>query len=346
MRIFLLLLLSLPLLAKTILYGDIDYDGKNESMELRSIGANDMGGFYQLIVKDDNGKILWKARASLDESSPYSFFEAHHGISMPEILVDIDDDGYMELVAPLPQSDVSPTYYRKLKWLGSRFDVMPSNALMMDNANRFSWKSTKAYQGTWVSGFVSVKNTLIKANVTSAIGDSYKSGTALLRFDSKGADVVKWIRPLKSGYNNHEKAPKEEKPTSSNTKSNQIELNLKLIVNYSHKAKAKLKNNGEKLIASLMLNEYGAKYMSIEGVALKDTKFTPKHTITIKHLKMQKKYKYNPNKNYKLNINIYSAREVFRNNIVSCMGITGDIEFDLKSIQNGSIEFECKLIEE
>ena len=93
MRIFLLLLLSLPLLAKMTLYGDIDYDGKNESMELQSIGSNDMGSFYQLLVKDDNGKILWKVRGILDESDPYSFFEAHDGISMPEILADIDGDG-------------------------------------------------------------------------------------------------------------------------------------------------------------------------------------------------------------------------------------------------------------
>ena len=205
MRIFLLLLLSLPLLAKMTLYGDIDYDGKNESMELQSIGSNDMGSFYQLLVKDDNGKILWKVRGILDESDPYSFFEAHDGISMPEILADIDDDGYMELVTPEPQSDVSPTYYRKLKWIGSRFRVMPSNALMMDKTNRFSWKRTKDYQGIWVSDFVSIKNKLIKANVTSAIGDTYKSGTVLLRFDTKGANVVKWIRPLKSGYNNHSK---------------------------------------------------------------------------------------------------------------------------------------------
>jgi len=345
MRIFLLLLLSFPLLAKSTLYGDIDNDNKAETMELKNIGSTEMGTFYQLIVKDDNGKLLWKAGKSYDDSNRYSFFELHHGVSMPQILTDIDNDGYMELIAPEPQSDVSPTYYRKLKWIGKRFRVMSSNALMMDNHKRFTWKNTQDYQGTWVSGFVAVESHLVIANVISAIGDSYKSGTALLRFDAKGADVVNWMKPLKNGYNNHESRPKKAKPIST-TKNDKVKLNLKLIINYSSNAKAKLENSGERLIASLMLNEYGDKYMTVEGVAMKEAKFSTKYDVNIHRMDMEKGHTYNPNKNYKVNINIYTAREVFKRNLVDCWSGTNEIDFDLKKIQGGTIEFTCKLIGE
>ncbi|MBN2825530.1 MAG: hypothetical protein JXQ76_09415 [Campylobacterales bacterium] len=342
MRIFLVLLLSLPLLAKTLLQGDIDGDGKMESMELRNYGSNEIGTFYQLIVKDDDGKVLWKARENYDDGNPYTFVEAHHGISMPQILADIDNDGKMELLAPLAQGDVSPTYFKKLKWVGRRFTIMPTNALMMQSDKRFVWQETQAYQGTWVSGFISVEGDLIKANVISYINDEAKTGVALLRFDSQGAKVERWIMPLGSGYENRESEP-SVKPTANN---NQVELSLKLIVNYSSAAKAKLESSGERLIASLMLNEYDKGYAIVEGVAMKEAKFSTKYDVGIHRMDIQKGHRFDPSKNYKVNINIYTAREVFENNLVDCRTKDYQIDFDYNAIQGGAIEFTCKLIGE
>ncbi|MEA2027685.1 MAG: hypothetical protein U9N49_01740, partial [Campylobacterota bacterium] len=268
-----------------------------------------------------------------------------HGISMPEILIDIDGDGYMELIAPEAQSDVSPTYYRKLKWIGKRFRIMPSQALVMEGGNSFRWKNTKDYEGVWVSSFLSMERGLIKVNITSYIKGEYKNGVALLRFDAKGADVLKWIKPLRSGYNNHETPFKEDKPITT-TPSDKVDLSLKLIVNYSPNAKVKLENSGEKLIASLMLNEYGDRYMTVEGVALKEATFSTKYDVGIHRLDIQKGHSYDPTKNYKVNINIYTAGEIFENNLVNCQSSMGDIDFDIKKIQGGAIEFYCKLIGE
>lgn len=199
MRIFFLLLFTMPLLAKTTLYGDIDGDNKNESMELQSIGVGQYDThFYQLVVKDDNGRVLWQSRVKKDEKNRYIFFEAHDGVSIPQILADIDQDGYMELIAPEPQSDVSPTYFRKLKWIDKRFRIMPSQVLMMKSANRFEWESPKGYEGKWISRFVEVQEGgLVKANVLGATSTTYPSGIVLLKMDKRGASVVKWIEPLK-----------------------------------------------------------------------------------------------------------------------------------------------------
>jgi len=347
MRIFFILLLSLPLFAKTILYGDIDHDGRDESMELISSGQTDMGSFYQLIVKDDNGRVLWRARKSLNTNNRYSFFEAHHGISMPEILVDIDQDGYMELIAPEPQSDVSPTYYRKLKWIAKRFRIMPSQALMMERGNVLRWKNSKDYEGVWVSSFVGMQRGLIKVNITSYIKGEYKSGVALLEPTRNGARVVEWIKALRSGYDNQDNRPKENESYTPKDEgmSNQVDLNLKLLVTYSPKAKAKLESSGEKLIASLILDQYGAKYMEVEGVATRDITFDTQHDIYLKKLTF-KQAQYDPSKRYKLTVSIFSARKVFDANILECHSKTMQADFEFQSIQNSTLEYRCKLIGE
>lgn len=339
MRIFLLLLLSLPLLAKAPLYGDIDQDGKIESMELRDYGSNDAGKFYQLIVKDDNGNVLWKAKENFDESNPYSFFEAHHGISMPQILVDIDKDGKLELLAPQPQSDVSPTYFKRLKWMGRAFSMMPPMALMMQNFDRFEWIETQDYQGSWVSSFVGVEGSLVKVNITQYRNEEVKMGVALLEFDSRGANVIRWIESLQN--------PDTSTQDSTNkTTSKELKLNLQLTVRYSPNAKSKLQKSHERIAASLILSQYDNEEMKIEGVATKEALFAVDEDVKIDTMDIQQGHRFEPDKNYKVNINLYTAREVFQDNLLDCRSRSGDIDFDLLAMQGGVIEYYCKLIGE
>jgi len=190
------LFLFLPLLGENVLYGDIDGDGKEESMELRKSGTSDMGGFYQLAVIDDDGSVIWKGPKSTDIENRYLFYETDIGISLPELLYDVDGDGKLLLIAPEPQSDVSPTYFRKLKWMGKQFRVLPSTGLIQTSPNRFEWQVTNAYEGVWVSKFLGVEGEGVRADVTHYVNSIYKGGEALLRFDAKGASVIKWLKPL------------------------------------------------------------------------------------------------------------------------------------------------------
>ncbi|MDY0195762.1 MAG: hypothetical protein WC253_06620 [Sulfurovaceae bacterium] len=184
------------------LFADIDRDGKNESVQWKSFGSNDLGEYYQLLVIDNDGNILWKGPKEKSSNNPYVFASLHYGVSLPELLFDIDGDGFVELLAPEPQSDVSPTYYRQLRWKGNSFEKLLSRPLMMDSpvSNYFVWKNGEQIYGIWVSKFGEVtKEGFVKANISQYNSDGvYKSGIALLRFTPTGANVEQWIKPLSS----------------------------------------------------------------------------------------------------------------------------------------------------
>lgn len=183
------------------LLGDIDQDGKKETVAWKKSLTSDLGDYYQLMVLDDDGSLIWKASGKEDYEDPLAFYSLDIGESLPQVLTDFDQDGSVELLAPMAQSDVSPTYYRKLRWRGSYFEPLLQNALMLSSSdsNRFTWKATLASYGTWVSKMAPYGNDLVKANVTEYSKDgSVRMGVALIRFERAGATVNRWIEPIAS----------------------------------------------------------------------------------------------------------------------------------------------------
>ncbi|WP_296824179.1 SH3 domain-containing protein [Sulfurovum sp.] len=183
------------------LYGDIDNDGKLEIIAWKKFASVDLGDYYQLLVIDDDGSLLWKGPKEKDESNPYVFSYLDTGLSLPVLLADIDNDGYMELLALEPQSDVRPTYYRKLRWRGTYFEPLLSNALILSStdSNRFVWKTTSKSYATWISKLAPYRDSLVKADVTQYNKDeSVRMGVALIKFDREGAIVSRWIKPITS----------------------------------------------------------------------------------------------------------------------------------------------------
>jgi hypothetical protein len=181
------------------LEGDIDKDGEAETIAWKKFLTADLGDYYQLLVFDDDGSLLWEGPKEKEKESPYIYSSLDIGVSLPELLIDIDNDGYTELLAPELQSDVSPVYYRKLRWRGSYFEPLLSNALMLSpqEPSRFVWKRTSQPYGTWVSKLAPYGDGLVKADVTVYRKDqSVGSGVVVLQFDREGASVYKWIEPL------------------------------------------------------------------------------------------------------------------------------------------------------
>ena len=182
------------------LTADIDRDGKAESVQWKKFASNNLGSYYQLVVIDDNGRLLWKGPRDSRDNNPYVFSSLHTGKSLPQLLFDIDGDGYTELLAPEPQGDVSPTYYRKLRWTGRTFEHFPSRPLIMKDpgSDYFTWVRGQHSYGIWVSKFRGVTNKgLVKADITYYDRNGvWKGGVALLRFTSTGAVVHRWIKPL------------------------------------------------------------------------------------------------------------------------------------------------------
>ena len=72
--------------------------------------------------------------------------------------MDIDNDGQMELLAPEPQSDVSVTFFRRLRWKNEAFRALASSALLWKDETKpvLTWQDEEASYGTWVSKFGSV----------------------------------------------------------------------------------------------------------------------------------------------------------------------------------------------
>ena len=182
------------------LFADIDHDSRLESVQWRKFATNDMGDYYQIQVIDDNGELMWRGPGKLRDDHPYIFSSLGIGVSLPELLFDIDRDGYVELLAAEHQSDVRATFFRKLRWTGRTFEVLPSQALMMrkPESDYFSWVSRERTHGIWVSKFRRVaRRDLVKADVTYYDRNGlWKGGVALLRFTSGGAVVHRWIKPL------------------------------------------------------------------------------------------------------------------------------------------------------
>ncbi len=177
---------------------DIDKDGKLETVLWKKFSTTELGDFYQLMVLDDDGSLLWKGPEKADDTDPLVFYALDTGVSLPQILVDFDLDGNIELLAPMAQSDVSPTYYRKLRWRGDHFEPLLQSALMfdIDSKNRFVWKLAMGAGGTWVSKLSRTKRGEILAEITQMRDyGGVDMGEVSIVFDTKGAIVKRVLRP-------------------------------------------------------------------------------------------------------------------------------------------------------
>ena len=192
----------LPIRLDGSLRADIDGDGRPERVGWKRIGETELGTFYQLVVLDSDGRILWRGPATIDSDNPYVFGEWDFGISMPAALLDIDGDRQAELLAPAPQSDVSPTFWRILGWNGRRFVARRPAALIQDpqNPKHFIWVNPlpDPEHSTWVMELIprrSIHEAEAEIYRTGLRGET-ATGRALLRFSPTGADLLRWIRPL------------------------------------------------------------------------------------------------------------------------------------------------------
>lgn len=176
---------------------DLDSDGRTEEVLLVPSGENDEGQFFSLIVLDDNDGIIWSGSKVLNSQNPMVFGEWHYGISMPEVIGDIDDDGAIELLSPAPQSDISPTLFRILRWKNDAFALVRVATLLEapSDSGRFLWNTNSQSLGVWVSSFLSTNK---PGEVTVEImgyqgGANVKKRRAELRKNAPGYEIKRWI---------------------------------------------------------------------------------------------------------------------------------------------------------
>jgi hypothetical protein len=199
------LLLAFPVGAEGLpsrpLTADLDGDGRLERISwFRFAETEEDGEFFQVQVHDAGGRLLWASAKVLDSMDPLVFGNWHFGFSLPELVADIDGDGRMELVAPAPQSDVSPTYFRVFRWRDGRFQPADSGMLLESppGSGLFSWTRGDQWQGTWISSFQAIQpDGTFQVEVFDYRGGANpRQGIALVTQARDGFQVRNWPRPL------------------------------------------------------------------------------------------------------------------------------------------------------
>ena len=185
------------------LAADLDRDGKLERITLVKFAETEEDGeFFQIRVMDDDGTLMWEGPKDRDTENPLVCGSWHFGVSLPELAADIDGDGFVELVVPAPQSDVSPTYYRVLRWKGDRFSPVRSGKLMEEarGSDVYPWGESEKWQGRWIQSFKGVNaDGSLRVEVVEYVGETTpRLGEAHIVGDASGYRVQKWSIPLKA----------------------------------------------------------------------------------------------------------------------------------------------------
>jgi|UniRef100_UPI0037831CB1 hypothetical protein len=183
-----------------ILQVDLNGDGVAEQISRRKLGADDqLGTFHQILVKDSRGSVLWRSPEVLDVDHPLAFGEWDFGISLPQFAADIDRDGTVELLVPAPQSDVSPTTFRMLKWNGTAFEPHQSRSLVGKGQKgaAFRWTDEPSTSSYWVEKWIgtSAEGGWVVKLVSLPENGSLMTAIAVLSTKGDGFDLVRWIEP-------------------------------------------------------------------------------------------------------------------------------------------------------
>lgn len=189
-------------LAKESYKYDLDGDGHIEEVLLLPSGKNDKGDFFSLTVLDKDGGVIWAGSKELNLGDPLVFGEWHFGISLPEVFGNIEGNEALELIAPVPQSDVSPTRFRIFEWKNNAFTLLRTSILMETpvGSGKFPWTSGEQYEGVWISGFQSINSTgEIIVDIIDYQGNAdVKMRQAVLKKDASGFVVKHWIDSKKN----------------------------------------------------------------------------------------------------------------------------------------------------
>ena len=331
--------------------GDLDGDGRTDTVRLVAMDSTDSNRYFSLEVIGGGGDLLWSGPTEKSLENAYVFFTSHFGSSLPQLLTDYDGDGYSELLAPEPQSDVSPTFYRRLKWKDGAFRPLSSSALMRggETGDALSWVEGDVSYGTWVSRFVRMTaDGLAEAGITQYTeAGVWKGGIALLRFTPTGAMIEEWLHPL-SG--DPPSISGNEEPGLGNAEvadATRFPLSCGITLEYSEKANSLLRSRGGKLTAMLIVDEYGPVYMEEEGIASLDLKFAPGESVRIDGIPFRNpQYQIKPDRNYKLTVMILPDREEGEDLPVEIYSATGEVDWNTREIQGRMLTHHCRLVSE
>jgi len=182
---------------------DLNKDGKDEKIVLKAYGVDpeNYTWFGQLIVYNSSGQKIWAGPKSQDMFSPdpLVFGCWDYGYSLPEVAGDIDGDGTVEMVAPLPISDVRYTPFKLFKWTGKEFSCIYENKTLCEypaGSGKYPWGNREGYEGRWISEFMSFnKDGTCNVKIVDFSAESSGGvGEAVVAPHKGGFHISSWIK--------------------------------------------------------------------------------------------------------------------------------------------------------
>lgn len=173
-------------------------DGQWETISWRRLGGDsEIGTFFQLVVKEASGVVLWKSPEVLDPNDRLAFGEWHFGISLPQLMADVDRDGKVKLIVPAPQSDVSPTFFRVFEWMEGGFQPKFSRALTGPGlkGGSFEWTESPSLSSHWVQQWMgqSAERGWVVKVVSMPEGRPLTTALAVIVPKDRKFELVRWI---------------------------------------------------------------------------------------------------------------------------------------------------------
>jgi hypothetical protein len=182
---------------------DLTGDGKPDRVELVAyrIHKESDSHWGQLRVVDARGKLLWKAPQASQAQEPFAFGSWPYGNSDLEWLGDLEGDGVVDLISQRSISDLRPATYRRYRWTGKAFEVLPAKMLLESGADsgNFTWSNPFEWDGqkplTWVMS-LSGSPKLVATIYSAQSGGSGRQGQAQMIGSAAGMKVSNWLKKM------------------------------------------------------------------------------------------------------------------------------------------------------
>lgn len=195
---------------------DLGGDGWSETVRVKLSGRNEQGEFFHLEVANGEGRVIWTGPKDLDPDNRLVFGNLEFGQTMPTVIADIDGDGAVELLAGAPQSDVSPRWFRVLRWSHGAFKPVRSGSLFEDppGSKQFPWGETQEYKGRWINELWPSPDGAageFEADLIEYPGEAaVRMGKGIVEATAQGFRLLRMITPMKE--------PDAEPPAETGTK--------------------------------------------------------------------------------------------------------------------------------
>lgn len=145
-------------------------------------------GYYAILSVEDESGAIWESEEAGDPFDTFAFGVWFDGSGLPVLWLDIDGDGKLELLAPLPKGDLSPPLFRIYRWTGDSLLYLKKRALTKSSSGNFVWSSISGdfVEGSWVDSFNKGK-----AEIVTLKNDDVSQSESAFKSFQDGISLVK-----------------------------------------------------------------------------------------------------------------------------------------------------------